>query len=189
MPPKTDSSDPADWSRYASGERRILGAIIAITLLFLLPGVFLLLRPNLSAQTQAVNGATSTAGVAASASPTAVASPTATATPAPTATPTPKQPTPRPTSPAVVPTVSALTLVCGSPGVPLPLHNPGATPQSWTLTLPSGVSTDGLRGVVNPGKTFTIDLWARSGTRSGTATAYLVSAGQQTPIRLTLPGC
>jgi hypothetical protein len=181
MRSKTDPSDPANWSRYASGEWRIFGAVVAITLLFLLPGIFLLLRPNLSAPTQAASGATSTVGAATSASPTAVASPTA--------TPTPKQPTPRPTSPAVVPEVSALTLVCGSPGVVLPLHNPSTTPQSWTLTLPSSVATDGLRGVVNPGKTYTIDLWARPGTQAGSATAYLVSAGQRAPIRLTLPGC
>jgi hypothetical protein len=182
------ASGPADWSRYGAGDRRILRVVIVVALLFLMPGVLLLLHPDFSLATRAPGGgAVPTSAVALAASPTVAPVPTATAAPMPTSTP--RSPTPHPTAPPVTPTVSALTLTCGSPGVVLPLYNSGAAPQSWTLTLPTGVSTDGLRGVVNPGKTYTIDLWALPGTRSGSATAYLVSAGHRAPIKLTVPGC
>jgi hypothetical protein len=181
-------NDPSDRISYATGDRRIFGGVLMMTIVLLVLAVALPLllqgSDNLSAAGR--SGAVPTANVALEASPTAAVSPTATAAPVPTATP---QPTPQPTITAVRPGVSTLTLVCGTPGVALPLQNPAASPLTWTLTLPASVTSTGLRGVVNPGKTYTIYLWERAGTKSGAATAYVVSQGHKTSINLSLPGC
>jgi hypothetical protein len=188
--------------RIARGDRRILAGVIACTLvLLLLAGVTELLgaRQGTGAQASAGGNVATPAGALITAptdtpAPDATPSPTAppsTPTPLPTKTPLPAvaRPAAAPHAPAVVPTVRSLTLRCGASGVSLPLRNPSAAVQSWSLGLPAGVRADGVRGTVNPGMTLWVGVWEVAGGPSGQATLYVRSAGGETPVVVTLPGC
>lgn len=194
-------------------KRRVVATLVACTLLALaLAGAGRLwLNAQASGDTFPAASATSTtqpdaANVdTAGTAPTLATDPPATATvarptPSPTHTPATKRTAPAPAAAtpgataalggaAVVPAMSSLTLVCGAPGVSLPLYNSSAGPLTWTIVPPSGVETSGIAGVVNGGKTLTISVWAAAGSPAGKATLYVQSGGRQTPLRLTLPGC
>ena len=118
---------------------------------------------------------------------------TTAATPAPTtARPTTAATTAKPAPPstgaAIVPLVGTLSLHCGV-NTTLGLYNATTSVKTFTLAVPPGVRSNGLRGVVNPGKTLPILLWLAPRTQASRATATLTAAGRSSPIVLTIPSC
>jgi hypothetical protein len=101
--------------------------------------------------------------------------------------------TPVKTTPAVVPTVQALTLACSAPGADLPLHNTGTVPLAWSIAVPAGVLINNwsgqVGGTVDPGSTLTMHVWQTPGAHSGPVSLSVRSGTTASPVRLIWRAC
>ncbi len=195
--------------RLATRDHRLFAAIAACAIFLLLAALASVAWAQSGGSLPAFGGSASGAAnqntIVSQPQAPVIATATLAPTPAPTAIPPTPAPTPQPTKPAstspqpksasggIAPTVSALTLACGSPGVGLPLRNTSNTVQSWTLPLPLGVIGNGwtgtLSGTVNPGQTLTLYLWQSGTGKSGTVTAYVRTGATQYPVQLIFGRC